>query len=79
MITNWCEYAQHVELKLWKSDSKDQKECLQITRQVSAYTKQNTILKNKLHGEAVLGNSSINALCSLKRSLKQVKKEWCNK
>jgi len=31
-------------------------ECLQIVRTLSIYTKQSTMLKNKLHGEAVLGN-----------------------
>ena len=33
------------------------------------------MLKNKLHGEAVLGNPSKVVVSSLKRSLKQVKKE----
>ena len=33
------------------------------------------MLKNKLHGEAVLGNPSKDVLGSLKRSLKQVEKE----
>ena len=46
-----CEYAQQVNLKLWKGNSQHQKECLQITRLLSVYTKQNTMLKNKIHGE----------------------------
>jgi len=33
------------------------------------------MLKNKLHGEAVLGNPSKVVVGSLKRSLKQLKKE----
>jgi transposase len=53
-----CEYAQQVELKLWKGNSKDELECLQITRALGIYTKQSTMLKNKLHGEDVLGNPS---------------------
>ena len=70
-----CAYAQQVELKLWHGNSKHQIECLQMTRLLSVYTKQSTMLKNKLHGEAVLGNPSKVVVASLKRSLKQVKKE----
>lgn len=70
-----CEYAKHVELKLWKGSSKHQTECLQMTRLLAVYTKQSTMLKNKLHGESVLGNPSKAVVSSLKRSLKQVQKE----
>lgn len=70
-----CEYAKQVEVKLWQGNSKHQTECLQMTRLLSVYTKQSTMLKNKLHGEAVLGNPSKDVLRSLKRSLKQVQKE----
>ena len=70
-----CEYAKQVKVKLWQGNSKSQIECLQITRLLSVYTKQSTMLKNKLHGEAVLGNPSKDVLDSLKRSLKQVDKE----
>jgi transposase len=70
-----CEYAKQVELKLWKGNSKHQTECLQLTRLLAVYTKQSTMLKNKIHGEAVLGNPSKAVVSSLKRSLKQVQKE----
>jgi len=70
-----CEYAKKVELKLWKGNSKHQTECLQMTRLLAVYTKQSTMLKNKLHGESVLGNPSKAVVSSLKRSLKQVQKE----
>jgi len=70
-----CEYAEQVELKLWQGNSKTEIECLQIVRALSVYTKQSTMLKNKLHGEAVLGNPSKAVVSSLNRSLKQVKKE----
>ena len=70
-----CEYAKQVELKLWKGNSKHQTECLQITRLLAIYTKQSTMIKNKLHGESVLGNPSKAVVSSLKRSLKQVQKE----
>lgn len=70
-----CEYAQKVDLKLWKGHSKHQAECLQITRLLSVYTKQSTMLKNKIHGEKVLGNPSMIVVRSLNRSLKSTKKE----
>ena len=70
-----CEYAEQVDLKLWQGNSKNEIECLQITRTLSVYTKQSTMLKNKLHGESVLGNPSKAVVSSLNRSLKQVKKE----
>lgn len=73
-----CAYAQQVELKLWEGNSKNEIECLQITRALSVYTKQSTMMKNKLHGEAVLGNPSKEVVCSLKRSLKQIEKEIKN-
>lgn len=73
-----CEYAQQVELKLWEGNSKNEIECLQITRALSVYTKQSTMMKNKLHGEAVLGNPSKVVVSSLKRSLKQLEKEIKN-
>ena len=70
-----CEYGQQVELKLWQGHSKHQIECLQITRLLSVYTKQSTMLKNKIHGEKVLGNPSLFVVGSLKRSLKSTQKE----
>jgi transposase len=70
-----CEYAVQVDLKLWQGSSKVEMECLQITRAHSFYTKQSTMLKNKLHGEAVLGNPSKVVVTSLKRSLRQLQKE----
>lgn len=73
-----CEYGKQVELKLWQGSSKHQTECLQMTRLLAVYTKQSTMLKNKLHGEAVLGNPSKAVVQSLKRSLKHVQKEMKN-
>lgn len=69
-----CEYAQQVELKLWKGNSKVEKECLQITRALAIYIKQSTMLKNKLHGEAVLGEPSKAVVRALKSSLKHIVK-----
>ena len=70
-----CEYAQNVELKLWKGESKDQQECLQIIRMLSVYSKQSTALKNKIHGEKTLGNTKTYVVKSINRSLKSIKKE----
>ena len=70
-----CAYAEQLKLKLWTGSSGQAQECLQITRTLSIYTKQCTMLKNKLHGEDVLGDPSKAVVRSLKRSLKQLKKE----
>ncbi len=70
-----CEYAQQVDLKLWKGNSKEIQECLQIARTLSVYTKQSTMIKNKLHGEAALGSPSKAVVFSLKRVLKHLLKE----
>ncbi len=70
-----CAYAEQVELTLWRGSSKVVQECLQIARALSVYTKQRTMLKNKLHGEFVLGEPSKFAVRSLKRSLKHLGKE----
>ena len=67
-----CEYAGQVDLKLWKGNSKVEMECLQITRALALYTKQSTMLKNKLHGEAVLGTPSKAVVRALKSSLKHI-------
>lgn len=70
-----CAYAGQVELTLWKGSSKAVQECLQIVRALSVYIKQRTMIKNKLHGESVLGEPSKAVVKSLKRSLKQLDKE----
>lgn len=61
--------------KLWMGQSKTQQESLQLTRMLSVYSKQSTQLKNKIHGEEVLGTPSKAVLSSLKRSLKHLEKE----
>jgi len=70
-----CEYAKQVELKLWKGNSREQTECLQMARLLDVYTKQCTMIKNKLHGEEVLGNPSRAVVSSLNRSKKHIEKE----
>ena len=46
-----------------------------MPRLLSVFKKRSTMLKNKLHGEAVLGQPSKLVVTSLKRSLRQFKKE----
>lgn len=70
-----CAYGESVEMKLWKGESKSQQECLQITSLLSLYFKKSTALKNKIHGEEVLGKPSKIVVTSLKRSLRQVQSE----
>ena len=70
-----CEYAKQVELKLWRGNSKHQLECLQMIRLLSVYTKQSTMLKNKIHGETVLGIPSKSVVSSFKRILKELQKD----
>lgn len=61
--------------KLWQGVSKNQQECLQIVRLLSIYTKQSTQIKNKIHGEAVLGNPSKLVDQSVKMHLKSIEKQ----
>lgn len=70
-----CKYAQSAELRIWEGQSKEHQECLQMVRLLSVYTKQNTAIKNKIHGEEVLGVPSKIVMRSLQRSLKSIKKE----
>lgn len=69
------QYGQDRCPKLWTGQSKTQQESLQLSRLLSVYTKQRTQLKNKIHGEEVLGIPSKQVLRSLNRQLKSLKKE----
>ena len=69
------QYGADCTPKLWDGQSKAQQECLQLTRMLSMYSKQSTQLKNKLHGEEVLGTPSKAVVRSLNRSLKNLEKE----
>ena len=68
-------YGEATHPLLWFGESKSQQESLQLSRLLSVYTKQQTQLKNKVHGEDVLGNPSKVVLESLKRQLKRLKEE----
>lgn len=69
------QYAKDCEPKQWTGQSKVQQENLQLTRMLSIYSKQSTQLKNKIHGEEVLGTPSKGVIKSIKRSLKNLEKE----
>jgi transposase len=60
---------------LWFGQSKTQQDSLQLSRLLSIYVKQTTQLKNKIHGEEVLGFPSKDVVRSLNRQLKHLKKE----
>ena len=70
-----CLYAQKAKLKLWKGNSANQSECLQISRLIDVYIKQSTALKNKIHGEKVLGVPGKLVYKSLKKSLLNLQKQ----
>ncbi|WP_420575176.1 IS110 family transposase [Kordia sp.] len=72
MILN---YAKDCDPDLWFGQSKTQQESLQLSRLLSVYTKQGTQLKNKIHGEQVLGIPSKAVIGSLNRQLKHLRKE----
>lgn len=68
-------YGKDRRPKLWIGQSDTQQESLQLLRMLSIYSKQSTQLKNKIHGEEVLGYPSKVVINSLNRSLKKLKKE----
>ena len=68
-------YALQVDVSLWYGESKRQQESLQVVRLLNIYTKQSTMLKNKIHGEEVLGVPSKLVVQSLNRQLKSLQKE----
>jgi transposase len=70
-----CEYACVNEVPLYTAKNKDQAECLQLLRLMDTYLKHSTAIKNKIHGEKVLGMPSKAVYRSLVRSLKSLQKE----
>ena len=70
-----CSYANSCDPPLWYGASKTQQESLQLSRLLSVYSKQQTQLKNKIHGETVLGNPSRVVVKSLHSQLKSLQKE----
>ena len=68
-------YGKEREPVLWFGQSKTQQDSLQLSRLLSVYSKQSTQIKNKLHGEAILGEPSKTVVRSLKRQLKSLTKE----
>ncbi len=70
-----CEYAKVNEVPLYDGKDKDQAESLQLLALLDVYIKQRTQIKNKLHGEKVLGKPSMSVYRSLERSRKNLDRE----
>lgn len=70
-----CEYAMSNEVSIYSSVDDIQADCLQLFRLMHIYKKQLTALKNKHHGEAVLGHPSKTVYHSLNRSKKHIEAE----
>lgn len=70
-----CDYAMTNEVGIYNHLDSVQSECLQLFRLLSNYKKQLTAIKNKLHGEEVLGRPSKMVYHSLNRTKKHLEKE----
>jgi len=70
-----CDYGLQNEVPLYTGKDKNQAESLQLLRLLELYLKQRTQLKNKLHGEDVLGRPSRAVYRSLLRSKTALDKE----
>lgn len=70
-----CDYGLTNEVSVYNPLDSIQSECLQLFRLLSNYKKQLTAVKNKLHGEAVLGRPSKLVYHSLNRTKKHLEKE----
>jgi len=66
------QYGNRNDITLWKAPNKEAQQLLSL---LDTYQKQSTQIKNKLHGEDVLGKPSKAVVSSLKRSLKNLQKE----
>ena len=70
-----CEYAMANEVSIYNPLDSVQSECLQLFRLIHNFKKQLTAVKNKLHGEEVLGRPSKTVYHSLNRTKKHLEKE----
>ena len=70
-----CDYAQVNQVPLYDGKGAEQSESLQLLALMDIYLKQRTQLKNKLHGEKVLGIPSKTVYNSLKKSLAELDKQ----
>jgi len=70
-----CEYAQNNDVPLYSALTNVQSECLQLFRLLENYLKTRTAIKNKQHGEEVLGIPSEFVYRSLKRNHHHLNKE----
>ncbi|WP_343328560.1 IS110 family transposase [Polaribacter staleyi] len=70
-----CEYGSINEVPLYTALTNVQSECLQLFRLLDSDIKKRTAVKNKIHGEEVLGIPSKWVYGSLKRTKKHLDKE----
>lgn len=70
-----CDYGIANEVSIYDPLDSIQAECLQLFRLLENYKKQLTAIKNKLHGEAVLGRPSKMVYHCLNRTKKHLEKE----
>lgn len=70
-----CAYAKANEVAIYDPLDSIQAECLQLFRLLESYQKQLTAIKNKLHGEEVLGRPSKAVYHSLNRTKKNLQTE----
>ena len=70
-----CLYAQHVDLKIWKGQTINQRECLQILSTLKFLIEQSTALKNKIQGETILKTPSKSVAKVLKKTLSNIQKQ----
>lgn len=69
------EYAQVSELRIWEEGTRQRQAILQLISLSLFCEKQRTALKNKLHGEEVLGRPSALAVSSMRSQLLHIKKQ----
>jgi transposase len=69
------EYAQVSELRIWEEGTRERQAILQLISLSLFCEKQRTALKNKLHGEEVLGKPSTLAVSCIRFQLLHIKKQ----
>jgi transposase len=70
-----CDYALINEIPIYNALTDVQSECLQLFRLLDVYIKHRTAIKNKMHGEEVLGLPSKFVYRSLRRNKKHLNAE----
>ena len=69
------EYAVLTSPRLWRGQTKNQKECSHLLSLSNLYTKEVIVLKNKLHSEKAQGSPVSRVIRSINKSLRYYQKE----